>query len=53
MITQLHRAGRARGYVLGELSQIYEDNVNMGRILGRMGFPVVRRYVVFARRLDI
>jgi GNAT superfamily N-acetyltransferase len=53
MITQLHRAGRARGYVLGELSQIYEDNVSMGRILGRMGFPVVRRYVVFARRLDI
>jgi GNAT superfamily N-acetyltransferase len=51
MITQLHRAGRARGYVQGELSQIYDNNVGMGRILDRMRFPVVRRYAIFARRL--
>ena len=52
MITQLHRAGRARGYVQGELSQVYDENMGMGRILDRMRFPVVRRYAVLARQLD-
>lgn len=52
MITQLHQAGRARGYVQGELSQVYDENTGMGRILDRMRFPVVRRYAVLARQLD-
>lgn len=52
MITQLHRAGRARGYVQGELSQVYDENLGMGRILDRMRFPVVRRYAVLARQVD-
>lgn len=52
LIDQLHRAGRARGFACGELSQVYEDNEDMRRILDRMRFPVVRRYAVFARRLE-
>jgi hypothetical protein len=51
LIGQLLRAGVSRGYRLGELSQVYEDNVRMTRILMRMGFPVVRRYAVFRRNL--
>lgn len=53
LIDQLHRAGIARGFARGELSQVYEDNVAMRRILDRMHFPVVRRYAVFARRLEV
>jgi hypothetical protein len=49
LMTQLHHAGLMRGYARGELSQVYEDNLNMGRILDRMRFPVVRRYAIYAR----
>lgn len=52
LIDQLHRAGLARGYARAELSQVYEENLGMGRILDRMRFPVVRRYAVFARSLE-
>lgn len=49
LMAQLLRAGLAGGYLRGEMSQIYEDNAGMTRILSRMGFPVVRRYAVFSR----
>lgn len=52
LIDQLHRAGLARGFACGELSQVYEDNEDMRRILDRMRLPVVRRYAVFARHLE-
>ena len=52
LIDQLHRAGLERGFACGELSQVYEDNEGMRRILDRMHFPVVRRYAVFARWLE-
>jgi GNAT superfamily N-acetyltransferase len=51
LIGQLHRAGLARGYLRGELSQVFDDNTSMRRILDRMGLPVVRRYAIFARDL--
>jgi hypothetical protein len=51
LIGQLHRAGLARGYVRGELSQVFDDNAAIRRILDRMRLPVVRRYAVFARDL--
>jgi GNAT superfamily N-acetyltransferase len=52
LINQLIRAGVSGGYTLGEMSQVYEDNIRMRSILDRMGFPVVRRYAVFTRRLE-
>lgn len=51
LIDQLLRAGVSGGYTLGEMSQVYEDNARMTRILIRMGFPVVRRYAIFTRHL--
>ena len=51
LIDQLLRAGVSGGYALAELSQVYEDNARMSRILVRMGFPVVRRYAIFIRHL--
>lgn len=51
LIQRVHGAGVTRGYVRGELSQVYEDNLDMVRILERMHFPRVRRYAVFARTL--
>jgi GNAT superfamily N-acetyltransferase len=53
MITQLHQAALAHGYTNGELSQVYDDNLGIRRILDRMRFPVVRRYTVFARHLNV
>jgi GNAT superfamily N-acetyltransferase len=52
LIGRLIDAGIRRGLAYGELSQVYEDNVAMRRILDRMGFPAVRRYAVFSRRLE-
>lgn len=52
LIDQLLRAGVSGGYTRGEMSQVYEDNARMSRILIRMGFPVVRRYAIFARQLE-
>jgi GNAT superfamily N-acetyltransferase len=52
LIDQLLRAGVSGGYTLAELTQVYEDNTRMRSILDRMGFPVVRRYAVFARHLE-
>jgi GNAT superfamily N-acetyltransferase len=52
LIGQLHRAGLSRGYVRGELSQVFDDNESMRRILDRMRLPVVRRYAVFTRDLQ-
>ncbi|HEU5171707.1 MAG TPA: hypothetical protein VFU46_14260, partial [Gemmatimonadales bacterium] len=52
LIGRLDQAGRARGYRYGELSQVYEDNHAMRRVLDRMRLPVVRRYAVYARRLE-
>jgi hypothetical protein len=52
LVAQLLRAGLAGGYRRGELSQIYEQNGRMSRMLGRMGFPAVRRYAVFTRHLE-
>lgn len=51
MIGRLHATGLARGYTRGEMSQVFDDNHAMRRILDRMGFPVVRRYAVFHRSL--
>lgn len=47
LIGQLHHAGLTHGYVRCELSQVFDGNASMRRILDRMGFPVVRRYAVF------
>jgi GNAT superfamily N-acetyltransferase len=52
LIRALLEAGVSRGYVSGEMSQVYDDNRTMRRMLDRMGFPVVRRYAVFTRRLE-
>ena len=52
MIGQLHAAGLARGFAEGELTQVFDDNHSMRRILERMGFPVVRRYAVFRRSIQ-
>ena len=52
LIRGLLEAGVSRGYVSGEMSQVYDDNRMMRRMLDRMGFPVVRRYAVFTRRLE-
>jgi len=52
LIARLLHAGMCNGYTLGELSQVYEDNGTMTRMLKRMGFPPVRRYAVFARQLE-
>lgn len=52
LMAQLLRAGLKGGYLRGEMSQIYEQNDGMTRILSRMGFPVVRRYAVFTRHLE-
>jgi GNAT superfamily N-acetyltransferase len=49
LIAQLHQAALARGYIRGEIAQVYDDNLGITRILDRMRFPVVRRYAVFAR----
>lgn len=51
LVSRLLRTAPGRGYVSGELSQVYEDHV-MSRMLERMGFPVVRRYAVLTRRLE-
>jgi hypothetical protein len=53
LIGRLHLAGLARGYARGELSQVFDANVAMRAILDRMQFPVVRRYAVFARHLEV
>jgi GNAT superfamily N-acetyltransferase len=52
LIDRLDREARARHYLYGELSQVYEDNRAMRVVLDRMGFPVVRRYAVYGRRTD-
>lgn len=51
LIGRLHSTGQARGYARGELSQVFDDNTPMRRILDRMRLPVVRRYAVFTRDL--
>ena len=53
LIAQLHRGGLAHGYARGELSQVFDANLAMRGILDRMQFPVVRRYAVFARHLEV
>ena len=52
LIAALNDAGRRRGYRQGEMSQVFEENTRMRRMLDRMGFPVVRRYAVYARSLS-
>jgi len=52
LIARLLRAGMSNRYRLCELSQVYEDNGKMTRILNRMGLPPVRRYAVFTRQLE-
>lgn len=51
MIAELHRAGLARGYRRGELSQVFDENRGMRRLLERMRLPIVRRYAIHARDL--
>ncbi|MGH7517928.1 MAG: GNAT family N-acetyltransferase [Gemmatimonadales bacterium] len=51
LLGALERAGRAIGYRYAELSQVYDDNAPMRRVLDPMGLPVVRRYAVYHRRL--
>jgi len=51
LLAALHRAGLAAGYRYAELSQVYDDNQAMRRLLDRMGLPVVRRYAIYHRRL--
>jgi GNAT superfamily N-acetyltransferase len=52
LMDALTRSAREGGYARAELSQVYEDNTRMRRTLDRMGFPIVRRYAVFARQLE-
>lgn len=49
LMTALHRAWRAHGYRYAELSQVFDDNLPMRRVLERTGFPVVKRWAVFRR----
>ena len=44
-----HRALGRAGYRYAELSQVFDDNHLMRRLLERMGCPVVKRYAVFQR----
>jgi len=52
LMSRLLRAGTGGGYLEGELSQIYERNLRMDRVLSRMRLPVVRRYAVFSREIE-
>jgi hypothetical protein len=52
MIARVHEGGVAAGFAHGELTQVFDSNRTMRRILERMGFPVVRRYAVFHRSLE-
>lgn len=47
-----HRALLARGYRYAELSQVFDDNHPMRRLLERMGCPTIKRYAVFERSLS-
>jgi hypothetical protein len=46
-----HRALIAGGYRSAELSQVFDENQPMRRLLERMGCQVIKRYVVFERTL--
>ena len=46
-----HRALVARGFQYAELSQVFDENVMMRRLLERMGCAVVKRYAVYERGL--
>jgi hypothetical protein len=52
LIARMHHAGLTRGYVSGELSQVFDDNLAMRRILDGMRLPVVRRYAIYSRALE-
>jgi len=45
------QAGAGGGYREGEMSQIYERNDRMDRVLTRMRLPIVRRYAIFSREI--
>jgi GNAT superfamily N-acetyltransferase len=49
LIERVDRAARTGHYTYGELSQVYEDNTPMLRVLDRLRLPVVRRYAVYRR----
>ena len=46
-----HRALVAGGFQYAELSQVFDENVMMRRLLERMGCAVVKRYAVYERDL--
>jgi len=49
LIGATHRAWLARGYEYAELSQVFDDNEMMRRVIERMGLPEIKRYAVFTR----
>jgi len=51
LVLATHRALLARGFQYAELSQVFDDNVMMRRLLDRMGCAVVKRYAVYERSL--
>jgi hypothetical protein len=46
-----HRALIAGGYASAELSQVFDENQQMRRLLERMGCQVIKRYAVYERAL--
>ncbi len=51
LIVETHRAMRAAGYRTAELSQVFDENPMVTRLLDRMALPVSKRYVVYERTL--
>lgn len=48
-----HRALIAGGYRSAELSQVFDENQSMRRLLERMGCQVIKRYAVYERALPV
>ena len=51
LVSAVDEAAAAGGYLRGEMSQVYDDNLTMCSMLDAMGFPVARRYTVFTHPL--
>jgi GNAT superfamily N-acetyltransferase len=52
LLLATHRALLAGGYEFAELTQVFEENRVMHRLLERIGCPVIKRYAVFERSLE-
>ena len=51
LMVATHRALLTRGFEYAELSQVFEDNLLMRRMLEHLGCVVVKRYAVYERSL--